>query len=181
MSKGKVPYGIIISGVNYGAKLAPPAKKLEPQGGKIGDSWDDGVNDNVRMITVTYDGSGVNSVKFEYAYGTNTVVGDHRELKNDEYITSIKGHYGKRFPPSGAVRSTMETLGDEYMTMLEFKTNITTYQVSGTIKPGYEFVDKPFKLEEEGHKIVGFYGKSTSRIQQIGVYVKPIDDAQANR
>ena len=36
----------------------------------------------------------------------------------------------------------------------------------------------PFKLEEKGHKIVGFRGKSTEfSLQQIGVYVKPIDVA----
>ncbi|VVA93726.1 unnamed protein product [Arabis nemorensis] len=186
-SKGKEPYGCI-SGVNYGTRLAPPAKKLKAQGGGFGYDWDDGVNDNVRMITVTYDGSGVNTVKFEYALGTNTVVGDKHgyspsddqkkefRLKVDEYITSVEGHYGQRLPPPGPDRTTMKAFGYESMTMLNFKTNITTYKVLD-IKPGYEYVGTPIKLTEEGHKIVGFYGMYSTCVNQIGVYVKPIGDA----
>ncbi|KAG2248933.1 hypothetical protein Bca52824_088561 [Brassica carinata] len=61
---------------------------------------------------------------------------------------------------------------------LDFNTNIRTYSVmENNTRDGYVDV-VPFKLEEKGHKIVGFRGKSTEYSpQQIGVYVKPIDDA----
>ncbi|VVB12028.1 unnamed protein product [Arabis nemorensis] len=193
MSKGKEPFNYgSISGVNYGAKLAPPAKKLKAFGELLGDDWDDGVNDNVRKITVAYDELGVKSIKFEYTYETNIVVGDdHGYMAKDdkkkefelnfkkEYIISVEGNYGKKLPPSGPVRDTIEALRNEYMTMLKFETNIATYTVPPEIdhKRGYQYVVTPFKLIWEGHKIVGFYGKSTTRIQRIGVYVKPIGDA----
>ena len=78
---------------------------------------------------------------------------------------------------------TSET-ADEYesiyykMKRLDFITNITAYSVLEN-DPSDGYVDVvPFKLEEKDHKIVGFHGKSTElSLQQIGVYVKPIDDA----
>ena len=64
------------------------------------------------------------------------------------------------------------------MKRLDFITNITTYSVLEN-DPSDGYVDVvPFKLEEKDHKIVGFHGKSTElSLKQIGVYVKPIDDA----
>ena len=79
---------------------------------------------------------------------------------------------------------TTLTVRDEFksiyynMKRLDFNTNIRTYSVmENNTRDGYVDV-VPFKLEEKGHKIVGFRGKSTEfSLQQIGVYVKPIDVA----
>lgn len=79
---------------------------------------------------------------------------------------------------------TTLTVRDEFksiyynMKRLDFNTNIRTYSVmENNTRDGFLAV-VPFKLEKKGHKIVGFRGKSTEYSpQQIGVYVKPIDDA----
>ncbi|CDY70857.1 BnaAnng35290D [Brassica napus] len=176
-------------GANFAVVVAPPVKKLQAQGTNSGEEWDDGIHDNVRMIIVSYGHESVLSVTFEYANGTETVVGDARgdvdeigdrkEFKlcdNNEYITSVEGFFGEKL-------LTSET-ADEYesiyykMKRLDFITNITAYSVLEN-DPSEGYVDiVPFKLEEKDHKIVGFHGKSTElSLQQIGVYVKPIDDA----
>uniref|UniRef100_A0A0D3A595 Jacalin-type lectin domain-containing protein n=1 Tax=Brassica oleracea var. oleracea TaxID=109376 RepID=A0A0D3A595_BRAOL len=171
--------------------VAPPVKKLQAQGtNDQGEEWDDGVHDNVRMMRVTYCHDCVVSVTFEYANGAETVLGDpqgilddrheKKEFKlcdNNEYITSVEGFFGQKL-------MTTLTVGDEFksvyynMKRLDFNTNIRTYSVmENNTRDGYVDV-VPFKLEEKGHKIVGFRGKSTEYSpQQIGVYVKPIDDA----
>ncbi|CAL9226483.1 unnamed protein product [Arabidopsis halleri] len=64
--------------------------------------------------------------------------------------------------------------------MLKFETNKATYQVLGAETNGYEYVGTSFVLGEIGHKIVGFHGKSsTLALGQIGVYVSPINNAEA--
>ncbi|CAF2149225.1 unnamed protein product [Brassica napus] len=178
-------------GANFAVVLAPPVKKLQAQGtNDQGEEWDDGVHDNVRMITVTYVYDCVVSVTFEYANGAETVLGDphgilddrheKKEFKlcdNNEYITSVEGFFGQKW-------ISTQSAGDEFksiyynMKRLDFNTNIRTYSVmENNTRDGYLAV-VPFKLEEKGHKIVGFRGKSTEfSLQQIGVYVKPIDDA----
>lgn len=104
-----------------------------------------------------------------------------------EYITSIEGHYGKKLPLSGPERAKLERERD-YITMLTFKTNLgEIHKVLGSETPNYEYVGTSFVFEETDHKIVGFHGKSTysagyrgkSTLEQIGVYVKPIDDDDA--
>ncbi|KAG5413688.1 hypothetical protein IGI04_001255 [Brassica rapa subsp. trilocularis] len=178
-------------GANFAVVLAPPVKKLQAQGtNDQGEEWDDGVHDNVRMITVTYRYDCVVSVTFEYANGAETVLGDphgilddrheKKEFKlcdNNEYITSVEGLFGQKW-------ISTQSAGDEFksiyynMKRLDFNTNIRTYSVmENNTRDGFLAV-VPFKLEKKGHKIVGFRGKSTEfSLQQIGVYVKPIDDA----
>lgn len=65
-------------GANFAVVVVPPVKKLQAQGTNSGEEWDDGIHDNVRMITVTYGHESVIAVTFEYANGTETVVGDAR-------------------------------------------------------------------------------------------------------
>ncbi|CAF2070730.1 jacalin-related lectin 45-like [Brassica napus] len=176
-------------GANFAVVVVPPVKKLQAQGTNSGEEWDDGIHDNVRMITVTYGHESVIAVTFEYANGTETVVGDARgdfdeigdrkEFKlfdNSEYITSVEGFFGEKLLTSETV-DEFESIFYK-MKRLDFITNITTYSVLEN-DPSDGYVDVvPFKLEEKDHKIVGFHGKSTElSLKQIGVYVKPIDDA----
>ena len=73
-------------GANFAVVLAPPVKKLQAQGtNDQGEEWDDGVHDNVRMITVTYVYDCVVSVTFEYANGAETVLGDPHGILDDRH------------------------------------------------------------------------------------------------
>lgn len=68
-------------------------------------------------------------------------------------------------------------IGCKYITMLRFITNKGTYQVLGDAERNYEYVGESFVLGKKDHKIVGFHGKSSyDSLEQIGVYVKPIDN-----
>ncbi|XP_010451258.1 PREDICTED: jacalin-related lectin 45 [Camelina sativa] len=140
-------------GANFAVVVAPPVKKLEAKGANPGcKEWDDGIHEGVYKIT------------FKLWLG-------------DEYITSVEGHYGQRLPLSGIVRELTELIGFKYITMLKFKTNKGTYQALGNEEEDYEYVGESFVLGMEGHKIVGFHGKSAfGALHQIGVYVKPIDN-----
>ncbi|XP_010545659.1 PREDICTED: jacalin-related lectin 23 [Tarenaya hassleriana] len=154
-----------------GAYFAPlvPAKKLQAQGGDGGSSWDDGVYDGVRKIYVGQGDFGVAFVKFRYDKGSNEVAGDDHGKKSllgteefeldypDEYITSVEGCYDKIFGTEA-----------EVITMLRFKTNKRTSQPFG-LEAGTRFV-----LEEKDSKIVGFHGKASDVVHQVGVHVMPI-------
>lgn len=88
-------------GANFAVVLAPPVKKLEAQGADFGDDWDDGVHDNVRMITVTFHGPCVESVKFEYANGTKTVFGDdHGYIHKDHMKKEVYALFLNQVPPT---------------------------------------------------------------------------------
>ncbi|XP_023633810.1 jacalin-related lectin 45 [Capsella rubella] len=163
-------------GAHFAVMITPPVKKLEARGGNFGDEWDDGIHDNVCKIKVKQDHESVEMVKFKYVNGTEIVSGEpHGDtsefpfveenilLSQDEYITSVHGHYGTGY------------IG---ITMLKFKTNKATYQVLKAYTDGYENVGTSFVLGEASHKIVGFHGKSSRfSIGQIGVYVSPINNA----
>lgn len=77
-----------------------------------------------------------------------------------EYLISVDGSYdaAEDGSESGVIR------------MLTFKTNMRTSQVFGLD------TKSNFTLEKECHKIVGFHGKVSNMINQIGVHVLPITD-----
>lgn len=90
-------------------------------------------------------------------------------LDDDEYITFVEGHFGKD------LHGNYPFVDADYMTWLKFKTNKSTYHVLEPI-PGHEYEGTMFMLGEKDHKIVGFYGKSsTTSLNQLGVHVKPIN------
>ncbi|VVB12031.1 unnamed protein product [Arabis nemorensis] len=84
-------------------------------------------------------------------------------LVEDEYITSVEGFYCRRFPNFPVT-----------VKMLRITTNRQTSQVLGHDPNGYE--GTKFVLDMNDHKIVGFHGRSSLMLEQIGVYVKPIDN-----
>ncbi|XP_019096528.1 PREDICTED: jacalin-related lectin 48-like [Camelina sativa] len=156
----------------YPMPLPPAAEKLEAQGGAGGSPWDDGSNfEGVRNIYIGTGEIGIVSVKFLYENDTHEiVVGDHHGNKNllghdefkldypCEYLTSVEGSYD-------VVPGSEEF---EVILMLKFTTNKRT-------SPSYGLDDDPsFVLHKEGHKIVGFHGKSSNMLHQLGIHVLPI-------
>ncbi|KAL1200769.1 PYK10-binding protein 2 [Cardamine amara subsp. amara] len=162
---------------SLGAYFAPlttstpvtPAKKLTALGSDEGTAWDDGAYHGVKKAYVGQGHDGISAVKFEYANGSQVVAGDERgkatllgfeEFELDypsEYITAVEGTYDKIFGSDSAV-----------ITMLRFKTNKRTSDPFG-LEAGTAFV-----LKDEGHKIVGFHGKVSDALHQIGAHVLPI-------
>ncbi|KAF8083405.1 hypothetical protein N665_0775s0007 [Sinapis alba] len=162
---------------SLGAYLAPiastplkPSKKLKAVGGDEGASWDDGVFDGVKKIQVGQNNDGVSFVAVEYENGSQKVVGDGHgkqsplgvetfELADGEYITSVGVYYDKIYA---------EGRGVTLVTSLVFKTNKQESQPFGMTSGEY------VELKEEGNKIVGFHGKASDWVHQIGVYVAPV-------
>ncbi|VYS48842.1 unnamed protein product [Arabidopsis thaliana] len=166
--------GSCIDGIGvYYAPLPPsppPPEKLQGQGGDGGDSWDDGAFKNVKKIYVGQGDVGIAAVKFEYEtytsevilaerHGKETLLG-YEEFELDypsEYITAVEGCHDK-------------VIGSEtgVITMLRFKTNKRTSPPFG-LESAFSFI-----LEKDGHKIVGFHGKASTLLHQIGVHVTAI-------
>ncbi|XP_023645087.1 jacalin-related lectin 46 isoform X2 [Capsella rubella] len=171
---GWYQFGIVtaLGAYYYPMPLPPAAEKLEAQGGDGGSPWDDGSNfQGVRKIYIGTGEIGIVSVKFLYENDTQEImVGDHHgnktllrheEFELDypcEYLTSVEGSYN-------VVPGSVEF---EVILMLKFTTNMRT-------SPCYGLDDEPsFVLHKEGHKIVGFHGKSSSMLHQLGIHVLPI-------
>ncbi|ESQ30257.1 hypothetical protein EUTSA_v10011239mg [Eutrema salsugineum] len=171
-------HGFADTGLNsLGAYFAPisstpvkPIKKLKAVGGDEGTSWDDGPFDGVRKINVGQNNDGVSFVEIEYTKGSQTVLGDGHgkksplgvetfELNPGEYIKAVGVYYDKVY---------VGNRGEVLVTSLVFITNERTSPPFGMT--GGEYVE----LKEEGQKIVGFYGKASDWVHQIGVYVTPI-------
>ncbi|CAF1704735.1 unnamed protein product [Brassica napus] len=146
-----------------------PAKKLPALGADVGTAWDGGAYDGVKRVYVGQAQDGISVVKFVYDKGTEDIVGaEHgtstllgfEELELDypsEYITAVQGTYEKIFGSDATV-----------INMLRFKTNKQTSTPFG-LEAG-----TAFELKEEGHKIVGFHGKVSDLLHQLGVYVLPV-------
>ncbi|KAG2318648.1 hypothetical protein Bca52824_011861 [Brassica carinata] len=156
-------------GAYFSAPVVPAIEKLQAKGGEGGDPWDDGVFNGVREIYVGQGVNGVVAVKFVYGKDSHVANGDehgipsmleYEKFKLDypsEYITSVEGCFDK-------------ILGSEngLITMLKFQTNKKT-------SPPYGMESaSSFVLGKEGYKIVGFHGKSSHELHQLGVHVVPI-------
>ncbi|CAN7011140.1 unnamed protein product [Brassica rapa subsp. trilocularis] len=145
------------------------AKKLPALGADVGTAWDDGAYDGVKKVYVGQAQDGISVVKFVYDKGAEDIVGaEHgtstllgfEEFELDypsEYITAVQGTYDKIFGSDATV-----------INMLRFKTNKQTSTPFG-LEAG-----TAFELKEEGHKIVGFHGKVSDLLHQLGVYVLPV-------
>ncbi|VVA97874.1 unnamed protein product [Arabis nemorensis] len=150
--------------------VTPPVSggptKLEAQGGRGGELWDDGgVYENVKKVYVGQGDSGVVYVKFDYEkdgkivsleHGKQSLLGTEEfELDSDDYITSVTVYYEKIFGSP-----------TEIITALVFKTfKGKTSQPFG-MASGQE-------SELGGGKIVGFHGSSSDVIHSLGVYIAP--------
>ncbi|ESQ30246.1 hypothetical protein EUTSA_v10012365mg [Eutrema salsugineum] len=85
------------------------------------------------------------------------------ELKDypDEYLISVEGNYD--VVDEGYYKSESEVI-----LMLRFKTSKQTSPTFGT-EVGTSFI-----LEKENHKIVGFHGKSSTTLHQLGSMSCPL-------
>ncbi|CAL9232079.1 unnamed protein product, partial [Arabidopsis halleri] len=170
---GRAGWAIDAIGAHFGPlpipPPRPPVEKLQGKGGEGGTSWDDGVFDGVRKIYVGQGENGVASVKFVYDKNKKVVLGEDHGKQTmlgyeefelgypSEYITAVEGCYDKVFGSAS-----------EVITMLKFKTNVRTSPPFGLESTS------SFKLEKEGHKVVGFHGKASHELHQFGVSVVPI-------
>ncbi|CAA7040132.1 unnamed protein product [Microthlaspi erraticum] len=163
----------------------PEAEKLQAHGGDGGASWDDGGFDGIRNIYIGQSEMGISFLKFLYHkddqavvgddHGSKTLTGDDDDDDDDddvlisvlqfelespcEYLISVEGKYDVvDGSESGIIR------------MLRFKTNMRTSQVFGLE------TTSNFTLEKECHKIVGFHGKVSNMLTQIGVHVLPLSE-----
>ncbi|VVB00508.1 unnamed protein product [Arabis nemorensis] len=136
-----------------------PGKKLDAKGGGEGDIWDDGVFDGVRKVHVGQYTDGVSFVKIEYNKGSQVIIGDGHG-KQSMLEPETVGKYDKFHQEKGGNKT--------WLTTLTFVTNKRTSRPYG-LDAG-----ESFELKEEGYKIVGFHGKASDYVHQIGVYVVPI-------
>ncbi|KAL1198749.1 Jacalin-related lectin 41 [Cardamine amara subsp. amara] len=157
----------------YYAPFSPsplPTEKLEGQGGDGGDSWDDGAFLNVKKVYIGQGSNGIVSVKFEYANNASEVV-----VGNEHGKTTLLGYEQFELDYPSEYITSVEACHDKVMgaetgviTMLRFKTNKRISPPFG-LEAGVNFV-----LQKEGHKIIGFHGKSSTMLHQIGVHIVPI-------
>ncbi|XP_078167901.1 horcolin-like isoform X2 [Carex rostrata] len=139
-------------------------KKVGPVGGSGGVMKDMNINGINRIVKISVrHGSVIDGliVRFLHDNGeesTEVWGGDGGQLaefnlKDSEYITSVKGHYSNFY-------------GKTLLTSLEFETNMRCfgpYGSEGKI---------PFELPAISGQIIGFYGLSGSYLDALGVYVK---------
>ncbi|KFK35809.1 hypothetical protein AALP_AA4G039500 [Arabis alpina] len=150
----------------------PDAEELEPQGGDGGDSWDDGGFDGIRKIYIGHNELGIAFVKFLYNKDNQAVVGDDHGNKTRPRVDEFELNYPSEYLIS--VEGKYDVVdGSEYevIRMLRFKTNMNM-RPSQTF--GLETTSKSFTLEKECHKIVGFHGRASNMLHQIGIHVLPI-------
>ncbi|XP_010552835.1 PREDICTED: myrosinase-binding protein 1-like, partial [Tarenaya hassleriana] len=147
------------------------AEKVEAQGGKGGNGWDDGANhDGVRKIVVGAGRKGIHYVKFGYdksgqledapLHGSATGASSPTQFEidhPDEYIISVVGHHD-----GGIIQG------------LQFKTNKKDSQVFG-------YADgTKFTLEVKDKKIVGFHGFADTTLNSLGAYFRPISSSSSS-
>ncbi|CAH8361101.1 unnamed protein product [Eruca vesicaria subsp. sativa] len=149
---GSSDYYLLALGAYYRPLPPPPdTVKIEEEGGDGGDYWDDGGAFNgIRKIYI-----GLTENNTIDDHGNKSVLYDLQELTLSdpaEYLTSVEGDYDDE---SGVI------------TMLKFTTNNNSrvFGFSTTTS---------FILHKDKHKIVGFHGKSSNMLHQIGVHVLPI-------
>ncbi|XP_010487503.1 PREDICTED: nitrile-specifier protein 1-like [Camelina sativa] len=145
--------------------LTPAIKKLEAQGGEMGDVWDDGAHQDVRKVYVGKAQTGIAFIKFEYVNGSKVVVGDEHgkktllgvdefEIDVDDYIVYVEGY-----------RQIVNDMPTEMITFLSFKTFKGKTSQPIESRPGTKFV-------LHGGKVVGFHGRSTNDfLYALGAYV----------
>ncbi|KAI5016856.1 hypothetical protein ZWY2020_037234 [Hordeum vulgare] len=137
-----------------------------PLGGKGGTTCDITEAPH-RLESVTIQSSdAINSIMFSYTdqagkkqmagpWGGNHVLTHTIPLAPTENVTKLFG-------------TTGEFQGDTVVTSLTFVTNVATYGPFGKTK------GTPFSIpKEEGDNVVGFFGRTGSLVNALGVYVTP--------
>ncbi|KAG7577476.1 Jacalin-like lectin domain superfamily [Arabidopsis thaliana x Arabidopsis arenosa] len=142
------------------------AQKVEAQGGKGGNQWDDGsVHDAVTKIQVGAGGLGIQYVQFDYVKNGQTEQAPLRGIKGrviaadpfvinhpDEHLVSVEGWYS----PEGVIQG------------LKFISNKKTSDVIG-YEDGTQFT-----LKVKDKKIIGFHGSAGDNLNSLGAYFAPL-------
>ncbi|KDP40814.1 hypothetical protein JCGZ_24813 [Jatropha curcas] len=136
-----------------------------PWGGNGGTSWDDGIYNGVREITIVYDRC-IDSIQVVFDKNGKPVIGEKRggvggtnriEIKlqyPEEFLVSASGHYCPVvYGGSPVIRS------------LTLKSNRRTFGPYG-VEEG-----TPFTLSMDGGSIVGFMGRSGWYLDSIGFHL----------
>ncbi|KAF8089114.1 hypothetical protein N665_0517s0002 [Sinapis alba] len=158
------------SGSKPGGDTGSSTQKLDAQGGKGGNQWDDGGDhDGVTKIHVAV-GRGIEQLSFEYVKNGQTKEGPPHGVKGrrstietfeishpSEYLISVKGWSDSSNNIPG----------------IQFKTNTKTSKYYGFVKPLQEETTD-ILLEVKDKKIVGFHGFADSHVHSLGAYVAPI-------
>ncbi|KAJ0250398.1 Jacalin-related lectin 5 [Hirschfeldia incana] len=165
---GSKPGGNSNSG--KGTDSGSSTQRLDVQGGKGGNQWDDGGDyDGVTKITVAV-GQGIEQISFEYVKNGQTKEGPARGVRGrrstigtfeishpNEYLLSVKGWSDSSNKIAG----------------IQFKTNTKTSKYYGFEKlPEEESTD--ILLEVKDKKIVGFHGFADSHVNSLGAYIAPV-------
>ncbi|XP_033146852.1 jacalin-related lectin 34 isoform X1 [Brassica rapa] len=152
-----------------GSDSGSSTQRLEAQGGKGGNQWDDGGDyDGVTKIHVAV-GRWIEEISFEYVKNGQTKKGPARGVRGrrstigtfeishpNEYLISVKGWSDSSNKIAG----------------IQFKTNTKTSKYYGFEKiPGDESTD--ILLEVKDKKIVGFHGFADSHVNALGAYIAP--------
>ncbi|KAK9713944.1 hypothetical protein RND81_06G060000 [Saponaria officinalis] len=141
-----------------------------PWGGHSGTPWDDGVYPAVRQVVIGCS-AGVNFIQFEYDENNHSIWCEkHGGIIGVIKTDKIKLDYPTEFLISigGTCGSVTEGGGPVIVTSLCFESNMRKYGPFGVYK------GTPFALAANTGKLVGFYGQSSSYLDSIGVYVKPL-------
>ncbi|XP_074580722.1 agglutinin-like [Curcuma longa] len=138
-------------------------KKDGPWGPRLGTEWDMGPLPNIKIIYVNA-GDRINSIRFEYKsddreYQTPRIGGEggtqHQiEIDAEEPIKFIRGRY--------------DTAG---LTKLEIITSKQTHSF-GTGNGGSTVNFPPKSKLDCNYKVVGFFGRASSYVNAIGVYME---------
>ncbi|XP_048128151.1 jacalin-related lectin 4-like [Rhodamnia argentea] len=143
-----------------------PIKYLGPFGGQGGDPWDDGKFNGVKKIKIMLENV-VNCISFEYDACGESIWssthghsgnGDIRVVNLDyprEFLTSVSGYIRPDYP---AIQS------------LTFESNIRRHGPFGKEE------GRSFSCSSTCNKIIGFHGRSSVRLDALGVYSEPISD-----
>ncbi|XP_056842028.1 jacalin-related lectin 5 [Raphanus sativus] len=153
-----------------GTESGSSTQRLDVQGGKGGNHWDDGGDhDGVTKIHVAV-GGWIEQIRFEYVKNGQAKEGPAHGVKRgrssintfeishpNEYLLSVKGWSDSSNKIAG----------------LQFKTNTKTSDYYGFDKsPEDESTD--ILLEVKGKKIVGFHGFADSHVISLGAYFAPV-------
>ncbi|KAH9606049.1 hypothetical protein KSS87_006686 [Heliosperma pusillum] len=141
-----------------------------PWGGHSGTPWDDGVYSAVRQVLIG-SSAGINFIQFEYDEDNHSIWCEkHGGVVGVIKTDKIKLDFPSEFliSISGTCASVTQGGGPVIVTSLSFESNRRNYGPFGVYK------GMPFSLTASSGMLLGFYGRCSSYLDCIGVYVQPL-------
>ncbi|KAH0873148.1 hypothetical protein HID58_070510 [Brassica napus] len=159
-------------------------QKLDAQGGKGGNQWDDGGDhDRVTKVHVAV-GRGIEQISFDYLKNRQTNEGPDHGVKGGRSSIRTNVFYLSKYVIVGLLKFFIRP--NEYLLSvkgwsdstnkivgIKFITNTKTSECYGFEKtPGEEGTD--ISLEVKDKKIAGFHGFADSQVNSLGAYFAPV-------